>query len=150
MIKGAAVAGVAAWTAPVIIDSLASPAAALSAPVGCADVFTNGQCVTTNCNGTPCTSPLRGCPGGSTLCTTTTCCHAIEPCLGLATKPCQNGGTFTMLCNNCVFVDSIANTDNSGCFTPASSGGSFGSKTIVYGSAPASNYNQYAFRVNCT
>lgn len=33
MIKGAAIAGAAAWTAPVIIDSLTSPAAALSS--GC-------------------------------------------------------------------------------------------------------------------
>jgi len=33
MIKGAAVAGAAAWTAPVIIDSLTSPAAAASACV---------------------------------------------------------------------------------------------------------------------
>lgn len=32
LIKGAAVAGVAAWTAPVIIDSLGSPAAAESLP----------------------------------------------------------------------------------------------------------------------
>ncbi len=30
MIKGAAVAGAAAWTAPMIIDSLTSPAAAFS------------------------------------------------------------------------------------------------------------------------
>jgi hypothetical protein len=33
MIKGAAAAGVAAWTAPVILDSLMSPAAAASGPV---------------------------------------------------------------------------------------------------------------------
>jgi hypothetical protein len=35
MIKGAAVAGAAAWTAPMIIDSLTSPAAAVSGGVTC-------------------------------------------------------------------------------------------------------------------
>src|SRR5439155_21213050 len=37
MIKASAIAGVGAWTAPVIIDSLASPAAAASGafPTGC-------------------------------------------------------------------------------------------------------------------
>jgi hypothetical protein len=35
LIKGAAAAGVAAWTAPVIIDSLTSPAAAQTVPQGC-------------------------------------------------------------------------------------------------------------------
>jgi hypothetical protein len=34
LIKGAAVAGAAAWTAPMIVDSLASPAAAASATCG--------------------------------------------------------------------------------------------------------------------
>ena len=33
MIKASAVAGAAAWTAPVIIDSLSSPAAALSGTI---------------------------------------------------------------------------------------------------------------------
>ena len=47
MIKASAVAGAAAWTAPVIIDSLASPAAAPSGglPTGCSYaliVFTYG------------------------------------------------------------------------------------------------------------
>ena len=35
MIKGAAIAGAAAWTAPIIIDSLVSPAAAASVPGRC-------------------------------------------------------------------------------------------------------------------
>jgi hypothetical protein len=39
LIKGAAIAGAAAWTAPVIIDSLASPAAAFT-PVVCASCST--------------------------------------------------------------------------------------------------------------
>ena len=35
MIKRAAAAGAIAWTAPVILDSLSSPAAAVSVPAGC-------------------------------------------------------------------------------------------------------------------
>jgi hypothetical protein len=35
MIKAAGIAGAAAWSAPVIIDSLSSPAAAVTAPTGC-------------------------------------------------------------------------------------------------------------------
>ena len=38
LIKGAVVAGIGAWTAPVIIESVTSPAAALS-PSGCSQVF---------------------------------------------------------------------------------------------------------------
>lgn len=46
MIKGAAVAGAAAWTAPMIIDSLTSPAAAASAcnPVFIKVEVSNGCC----------------------------------------------------------------------------------------------------------
>src|SRR3954465_15423165 len=49
MIKAGAIAGAAAWTAPVIIDSLASPAAASSGalPTGCSYAlfvfYVNGQ-----------------------------------------------------------------------------------------------------------
>jgi hypothetical protein len=41
MIKAAGVAGALAWTAPVIIDSLSSPAAAVTAPKGCFRMFNN-------------------------------------------------------------------------------------------------------------
>ncbi len=44
MIKRAAAAGAVAWTAPVILDSLASPAAAATAPVGCHRAQFNGTC----------------------------------------------------------------------------------------------------------
>jgi hypothetical protein len=62
MIKGAAVAGAAAWTAPMIIDSLTSPAAAASKPGTCYKVqltanfnscgsFSAGGVSTGNCTG---------------------------------------------------------------------------------------------------
>jgi hypothetical protein len=66
MIKSAAAAGAVAWTAPVIIDSLASPAAALTAPPGCRRlIFTaDASCTrvaTLQC--TKCGDPT--CPSGS-------------------------------------------------------------------------------------
>ena len=45
MIKAAGIAGVAAWTAPMIIDSLSSPAAAATVAPGCYRTWLNfGGC----------------------------------------------------------------------------------------------------------
>ncbi len=44
MIKRVAAAGAVAWTAPVIVDSLASPAAAGTVPTGCYRAQFNGTC----------------------------------------------------------------------------------------------------------
>jgi len=41
MIKAAGVAGAVAWAAPVIIDSMSSPAAAATAPSGCFRMYNN-------------------------------------------------------------------------------------------------------------
>ena len=67
MIKASAVAGAAAWTAPVIIDSLASPAAATS---GCKPYWvklTSGGACNSNCfgSGSGVDFPLGGNPVGS-------------------------------------------------------------------------------------
>ena len=48
MIKRAAVAGAVAWTAPVIVDSVASPAAAGTAPVGANSIQITSS--NTNCS----------------------------------------------------------------------------------------------------
>ena len=56
MIKAAAVAGVGAWTAPMIIDSLSSPAAALSTPCSVFAFVINGA----NDGATTCTATRRG------------------------------------------------------------------------------------------
>jgi TAT (twin-arginine translocation) pathway signal sequence len=55
MIKASAAAGAVAWTAPVIIDSLASPAAAatFTPPCGCTNYTFNSQCGPDN-QGTKC------------------------------------------------------------------------------------------------
>jgi hypothetical protein len=60
MIKASAAAGAAAWTAPVIIDSLSSPAAAVSGGLcGCHFLIFNNQCSPDN-QGTPCNT-VTGC-----------------------------------------------------------------------------------------
>jgi hypothetical protein len=59
VIKRAAAVGAVAWTAPVIIDSLASPAAAFTAPSGCHFATFNSNC-SPNSQGTPCNN-ITGC-----------------------------------------------------------------------------------------
>ena len=44
LLKRAAVVGSVAWTAPAILDSIASPAGALSAPCGCFRVVLDASC----------------------------------------------------------------------------------------------------------
>lgn len=81
LIKGAAVAGAAAWTAPVIIDSLTSPAAAGTPGAcvkqyyarinfsGCADIGAGNACFTKTgvlgCGASPGGNPTITDPGGS-------------------------------------------------------------------------------------
>jgi hypothetical protein len=67
MIKASAVAGAAAWTAPVIIDSLASPAAAGSVCKPYWVKVTSGGACNSNCfgSGSGVSFPLGGAPVGS-------------------------------------------------------------------------------------
>jgi hypothetical protein len=86
MIKGAAVAGAAAWTAPVILDSLTSPAAAGSAceppgtmnTSGASAIFTIGAGSTVYwtwiANGTTTCASAPGIPDDSTFPSAVTAC----------------------------------------------------------------------------
>jgi hypothetical protein len=74
MIKASAAAGAAAWTAPVIIDSLSSPAAAISAGLcGCHFLIFNNQCHADN-QGTPCNT-ITGCVQSALVAT----CLTVTP-----------------------------------------------------------------------
>ena len=91
MIKGAAVAGAAAWTAPVIIDSLTSPAAAVS---NCNPIFIKIQ-VSNNCCycADPCCSVVNSYPNaccGSNGCNSTITDY---PCCSM---PTVSGGNVTL------------------------------------------------------
>jgi hypothetical protein len=63
LIRRAAATGALVWTAPVVIDSLASPAAAATGftpPCGCSFLVFNSNCAI-NGNQTPCNSIPPGC-----------------------------------------------------------------------------------------
>jgi hypothetical protein len=85
MIKRAAAVGAGVWAAPVIIDSLASPAAAFTAPSGCHFVIFNNNCSPDN-QGTPCNN-ITGC----------TALPALAGCLSIT---CEAGGAVTVT-NQC-------------------------------------------------
>jgi len=73
LIRRAAVAGAAVWTVPVIIDSLASPAAAASCPVGCFTLQVSNTCTSLPAGAcTPiCTKTTRPCTDFGISATTT-------------------------------------------------------------------------------
>jgi hypothetical protein len=90
MIKASAAAGAAAWTAPVIIDSLTSPAAAATIPpglCGCHFIVFNNQC-SPDSQGTPCNT-IIGCVQNSLVAN----CLVVTP-----TVPgnCQSGSAVTI------------------------------------------------------
>jgi hypothetical protein len=103
LIKRSVVAGAVAWTAPVIIDSLASPAAAATAPSGAND-FTIG---TNNC-------ALSGYPATNALpsdCITPTTYSGGGPVTFSVTGGCA-----------CTFTAAIAQRTQGGtCISPSSS-----------------------------
>jgi hypothetical protein len=63
MIKAAGIAGAAAWTAPMIIDSLSSPAAAVTVSPGCYRFYwsISGTCSYTNTDPNSCAPADAGC-----------------------------------------------------------------------------------------
>jgi hypothetical protein len=109
LIKGAAVVTAVGWTAPIIVDSLTSPAAAIS---GCAQLRINGNCAAT-CEDTKCTGVE---PCGCTHDTT---------CVNLPGTECAGDigsvtySINTAACPNCTFTAAEAHTDGGVCVFPA-------------------------------
>ncbi len=121
LIKGAAVAGAVAWTAPVIIDSMASPAAATttcfnarlenisSAPPG--DCAPGGVAGASSCVTTTSTTPNGTCSGVTftnngdgtwTVCVTRAGCYLTSVGSfngGSCETPCTITGTTTTCCS---------------------------------------------------
>ncbi len=104
MIKAAGIVGAAAWTAPMIIDSLASPAAAATATPGCYQihysVISNSCSATpsvagvgcTPLTGTTCGTPAASIPANTLACLSQT---APTPC-GTDSTDASNAITFTV------------------------------------------------------
>jgi hypothetical protein len=147
LIRRAAATGAVAWTAPMIIDSLASPAAAQTAPCGCTFVAGNAGNCNIDCNNTPCVAALPACDP-LTLCRDefTACVVAAQsPCFG-DTAPVVFNISGNALCANCVF---LAGAGNVGGQAPCGAGTiSNGGKTITF-PTNAAKYNQFAMKVNC-
>lgn len=138
LIKGAAIAGAAAWTAPVIIDSLVSPAAASSAP-GCyyySYVWRLGTTASSTCgfsnDGANCQPTLSG-----ATCSSTNWVNGTPPTIS-ASSCSYNGtnsvdpGTWSISGSTCKFVGYAVNV--------SSASSCPGSKTIT-GLANVSSVN---------
>ena len=138
LIKRAAVAGAVAWTAPVIIDSFASPAAAqTTGPQGCSQACFNSSCSfnqTSLCN-------FPGCAAGSNA--------QAAACLQI-TGACDEGGDTTVTviggCTSCTITGYNFNDPGGTCnfvtVTPA--------KTITFDIPDEFNsVNQICVRLQC-
>jgi hypothetical protein len=110
LIKGAAVVTAVGWTAPIIVDSLTSPAAALSA--GCHELRVNKNCAT-DCEDTKCTG-LEPCG-----CTKDTSCLNGIPATCTGVNVTVTYSINTTACPNCTFTAALAHTDAGVCVNPS-------------------------------
>jgi hypothetical protein len=158
LIKRAAATGAVAWTAPLILESLSSPAGAITAPSGCHSVqIAAGNCTTsvtptaTVAGCTPATwstSPTAPCPafaGGQNL--------AGTLCLSATTACATNTSPITFTISNacsCTFTAGIGETNASGanqCRVGTLSGGN---KTISFTLSGGPSVVWIAFRLVVT
>jgi hypothetical protein len=161
LIKGAAAAGVAAWTAPLIVESLVSPAAAASIS-GCQRIHlgvTVGD-VFGNCNSLPTSSSAWATTcDGSFPSLTTACGSALTSLptnvdtlanLGITRTACGLFSTTLKLSKtNCSWVAGQAHSTVSGCNTQSSiNNGTAGNRTISF--SVGSLVDDYYLVITCT
>jgi hypothetical protein len=154
LIKRAAIVGAAAWTAPAIIGSVASPAGAISPSPGCYrlkwtnhDSYTCDR-VTTDPPGCtpnpPCSNQdFNDIPDYPNQCVVTTNAPTTN-------GDCLKGGTWTLgnMCS-CRFVAATARTNYpSGDVCTAGSIAANG-QTATWGDPGSNNYNWYMFVIQC-
>jgi hypothetical protein len=152
LIKRAAVAGAVAWTAPVIIDSLSSPAAATTAPRGCNSTEYNINCQPDN------NAANAACaPTGFATCTNDlpTAC-IVAPAFGTCDGSPANGSvTFSIspACS-CTFTGAAAHATNAGdangcVFLVVASGAKTVTFPVLPAGTPQPQYNQFRFTLDC-
>lgn len=139
LIKRAAAAGAVAWTAPVIIGSLTSPAAAQTTGIlGCTGMLFNGGNCNLDSQGTPCSF---------TLCPQTNDDALLAQCVDL-TGDCQNG-PFTISinagCTGCTITDASSKTGDD-CIEPTFGSGD---KSVTWPVQASPGYAQHAINVLC-
>jgi hypothetical protein len=116
LIRRAAVTGAVAWTAPMILDSLASPAAAATPPCGCTIVAANGGGCNVNCDNVACVAQIPACDPP------TECRTDFTSCVVAAQTKCQGDDapvvfniSSSALCANCVFLFGSGNLGPNNC-----------------------------------
>jgi hypothetical protein len=130
LIKASAVAGGAAWAAPVILDSLSSPAAAMSSPLtGCNVASFNSNCATDSHS--PCTIP-----------NTCTLNNLIATCLTITCSGSGSSRTATVVnnCGSCTITFAQAAHGNT------CTNGTINGNTVTW---PLDNYGQYEVALTC-
>ena len=148
LIRRAAIVGAAAWTAPVIVGSLSSPAAAVTAPRGCNVIGYNGNCnPNSNQANNECSPAI---PGG---------CNVLPAaCLSPTTSNCSGTtATVTFQLNagcSCTITQAGAKAAHTAqqCVAPTSNNGSTVVFPILVASPPAppaANYVQFSFLLTC-
>ena len=141
ILKRAAAAGAVAWTAPMIIDSFASPAAAATVAPGCYGVrFANGSATCTQSAPTGATCAPASYPGSTFpgIVTGSNCNNNVNP-------------TFTIAANiSCVFVAGGAEQTLTGTQTCRIGSGA-GTKTMTFtrSSTSANWSSSFKMRVVC-
>jgi hypothetical protein len=150
LIRRAAVSGAIAWTAPVLVDSLASPAGAFTPRAGCTFLVFNSQCGE-NSNQTPCNT-LGGCTPDPQL-------------VGCLTAQCEASGAITVTANcgsNCS-ISAAQAKDGNDCVGPDTCGPtpgcscadgtglcSAGVQTVHWNPPSSGNYAQITIFLTCT
>jgi hypothetical protein len=156
LIKGAAAAGVAAWTAPAILDSLLSPAAAASFTdcrkihiegSGCEDLSGSSSAWATSCDGSFPGTVASTC--GSGITGVTVAIDALTN-LGITRTSCGTFDTTLRLTKtNCSWVAGVAHSTVSGCNDTASmNNATAGSRTMTFD--VGSFVDDYYLVVTCT
>jgi hypothetical protein len=145
MIKRAFAVGAAAWTAPVIIDSIASPASAATVPPtlqGCNFISFNSNCTSNSQNS--CATP-SGCPTAANA--------ALSQCLQVTggVDNCKTQVTVNLVgvcaTANC-YISAVAAQDagNNCVTTPYPPG----TKQVMINAPASSMFNQFSVYVTCT
>jgi hypothetical protein len=133
LIRRAAATGAVAWAAPMIIESLASPAAAITGLTGCHTILFNSSCSTDN-QGTPCNFTACSAPNA-----------ALAQCVTI-TGDCKNGPiTFSVVSGcDCTITNAAAKSGND-CITPTPPAGT----SVTFPSQANPGYAQFAFNITC-
>ena len=152
MIKAAGIAGAAAWAAPMIIDSLSSPAAAVTHAPGC---FRFSISATSSCTNPVLNGAVNNCQS-TTLCGGTTATNQTSGTLNAqgvsGPSTCANGASVPFSFNiisgySCTFVgfgvqSSSCHTSNPADFTITN-----GAKTVNV--VASHSFTNYTFVISC-